>query len=60
MLSTSFLLHRLLHRACLRINQETLQITVFAALFLSLVKKAALHFLFTVLSYVEGALRNTS
>ena len=45
-----------LHRERLRIYQETLQISVFASMFLSLVKKTALHFLFTALSYVHGAL----
>ena len=34
-----------LHRERLRIDQETLQISVFASMFLSLVKKTALHFL---------------
>ena len=41
----------------LRITQETLQISLFTSMFLSLVKKIALHFLFTVLSYVQGALQ---
>ena len=35
------------HRERLRIIQETLQISLFASMFLSLVKKSALHFLFT-------------
>ena len=48
----------LLHRERLRITQETLQICLLALMFLSLVKKTALHFLFTVLSYVQGALQN--
>ena len=39
-----------------RINQEILHIFVFASMFVSLVKKTALHFLFTVMSYVQGAL----
>ena len=34
---------------------ETLQILLFASMFLSLVKKTASHVLFTVLSYVQGA-----
>ena len=46
-----------LQRERLRITQETLQISLFASMFLSLVKKTALHFLFTVLSYVQGALQ---
>ena len=44
----------LLRKKRLRIEQETLQISVFASMFLSLVKKTALHFLVTVLSYVQG------
>ena len=36
-------------------TSETLKILLFASMFLSLVKKTALHFLFTVLSYVHGA-----
>ena len=51
-------LKRLLHRERLRITLETLQISLFASMFLSLVKKTALHFLFTVLSYVQGDLQN--
>ena len=39
-----------LQRERLRITQETLQISLFASMFLSLVKNTALHFLFTVLS----------
>ena len=39
------------HRERLRIDQETLQISVFVSMFISLVKKTALHFLFAVLSY---------
>ena len=50
-------LKSLLHRERLRITQETLQISLFASMFLSLVKKTTLHFLFTVLSYVQGALK---
>ena len=42
-------LKSLLHRARLRINREASQISVFACMFLSLVKKNAFHFLFTVL-----------
>ena len=48
------------HRERLRIDQETLQISVFVSMFLSLVKKTALHFLFAVLSYVQGATPPTS
>ena len=47
----------LLHRERLKINHEILEIALFASMFLSLVKKTALHFLFTVLSYVQGALQ---
>ena len=43
-------LKSLLHTERLRITQETLQISLFASMFLSLVKNTALHFLFTVLS----------
>ena len=50
-------LKNILHRERLRIDQETLQISVFASVFLSLVKQTALHFLFTLLSYVQGALQ---
>ena len=46
-----------LQRERLRITQETLQISLFASMFLSLVKNTALHFLFTVLSHVQGALQ---
>ena len=46
-----------LQRERLRITQETLQISLFASMFLSLVKKTALHFLFTILSYVQGDLQ---
>ena len=42
-------LKNILHRKRLWIYQETLQISVFASMFLSLVKKTALHFLFSVL-----------
>ena len=48
------------HRERLRIDQETLQISVFVSMFLSLVKKTALHFLFAVLSYMQGAAPPTS
>ena len=37
-------------RKRLRIDQETLQVSVFASMFLSLVKKTVSHFLVTVLS----------
>ena len=50
-------LKNILHRERLRIDQETLQISVFASMFLSLVKQTALHFLFTLLAYVQGALQ---
>ena len=50
-------LKSLLHTERLRITQETLQISLFASMFLSLVKNTALHFLFTVLSHVQGALQ---
>ena len=50
-------LKSLLQRERLSITQETLRISMFASMFLSLVKKIALHFLFTVLSYVQGALQ---
>ena len=43
-------LQSLLQRERLTITQETLQISLFASMFLSLVKNTALHFLFTVLS----------
>ena len=46
-----------LQRERLRITQETLQISLFASMFLSLVKKTALHFLFILLPYVQGALQ---
>ena len=42
-------LKNILHRKRLWIYQETLQISVFASMFLSLVKKTALHFLVSVL-----------
>ena len=50
-------LKNLLHRERLLITQETLRISLFASTFLSLVKKTALHFLFTALSYMQGALQ---
>ena len=50
-------LKSLLHRERLRKTRETLQISLFGSMFLILVKKTALHFLFTVLSYVQGALQ---
>ena len=43
-------LKSLLQRERLKLTQETLQISLFASMFLSLVKNTALHFLFTVLS----------
>ena len=43
-------LKSLLQRERLTVTQETLQISLFASMFLSLVKNTALHFLFTVLS----------
>ena len=49
------------HRERLRIDQKTLQISVFVSMFLSLVKKTALHFLFDAhMSYVQGATPPTS
>ena len=70
MFNTFFSLHRIIYRASakktlksilhgdrLRITQETFQIALFASMLLSSVKKTALKFLFTVLSYVQGALR---
>ena len=50
-------LKNLLDRECLLITQETLRISLFASMILSLVKKTALHFLFTALSYMQGALQ---
>ena len=50
-------LKSLLHRERLKINHEILEKALFASMFLSLVKKTALHFLFTALSYVQGALQ---
>ena len=50
-------LKNLLHRERLLITQETLRISLFASMFLSLVKKTAFHFLFTALSYMQGALQ---
>ena len=49
-------LKSLLHTERLRITQETLQISLFASMFLSLVKKTALQFLFncTVLCAVRS------
>ena len=55
--SAKKILKSLFHRERLRINQETLQILVFPAMFLRLVKKTALNFLFNVLSFVQGALQ---
>ena len=62
MFNTFFLLHRLIYRVLCqkdfekppwerRITQESFQISLFASMFLSLVKKTAL------LSYVQGALQ---
>ena len=50
-------LKNLLRTERLRKTQETLQILLIAYMFLSLVKKTALHFHFTVLSYVQCALQ---
>ena len=50
-------LKNLLHRERLLITQETLRISLFAFMFLSLVKKTTLHFLFTALPYAQGALQ---
>ena len=55
--SAKMTLKNILHRERLRIDQETLRISAFASMFLSLVKKIALHFFFIVLSYVQGALQ---
>ena len=50
-------LKSLLHRKRLRITQKTLQISLFVSMLLSLVKKTALHFLFTALFYLQRALQ---
>ena len=59
MFNTFFLLHGLIYQVLCQKNKETLQILLFASMLLSLVKKTALHFLFTVLSYVQGALQKS-
>ena len=50
-------LNHLLHRACLRKNQETLQISVFSLILLNLVKNVS-YFLFITLPCVQSALNH--
>ena len=55
--STKESLNHLLHRACLRKNQETLQISVFSLILLNLVKNVS-YFLFITLPCVRSALNH--
>ena len=50
--STKESLNHLIHRACLRKNQETLQISVFSLILLNLVKNVS-YFLFITLPFIE-------
>ena len=50
--STKESLNHIIHRACLRKNQETLQISVFSLILLTLVKNVS-YFLFITLPFIE-------
>ena len=50
--STKESLNHLIHRACLRKNQETLKISVFSPILLNLIKNV-LYFLFITLPFIE-------